>query len=59
MAKKIKSTEDNTLVTLNKRYQFGTGKNSVILEAGEEVEVTPEQLANIDKKDIVRDEEKN
>jgi len=48
--------KDKTTVTLNKRYQFGTGKDAVVLEAGKPYELTEAQLANIDKKDIVRDE---
>ena len=57
MAKKKEDIkEGNVLVTLNKAYQFGTGKDAVSVKAGEEVELTAEQLANVDKKDIVRDE---
>lgn len=54
MAKEKK--EGTTTVKLSKRYQFGTGKDAVVVPAGVEVELTPEQLANVDKKDIVRDE---
>lgn len=60
MAKgKKEAAEGNVLVKLNKSYQFGTGKNAVKVAAFEEVELTAEQLAVVDKKDIVKDEEKN
>jgi hypothetical protein len=56
---KEKVSEGNVSITLNKSYQFGTGKDAVTLPADKEIQVTPEQLANIDKNDIVRDELKN
>lgn len=58
MAKEKKqAAEGTTVVTLNKSYQFGTGKDAVKVNAFEEVELTADQLANVDKKDIVKAEE--
>lgn len=58
MAKKkaVAGEGGTTSVKLSKNYTFGTDpKTAVSVKAGETVELTAEQLANVDENDIVNE----